>query len=414
MMYTITYMIRYTIFLLVFIALLQILLRASGVDRIAVTCTLILYSYLIFFSHAFSSWMRTPTSMMNRPNIPIPIGTGWSFYLNKIYASPKLLTTRHMNGLQSNGRWGAGTLIKEIQSFYKKRNQSLSSYPSVENGTIGGWVASGSHGSGGTLWKPNFGKITVKDLEKNTIMDVNYNDIFHRKASIQDCRKYLILDVEVNPHPNHWCKKIILKILSVEDCHEFLTTPTYLRMLQIGKRGIMALLWTPLPEEDMNLEHVEPKFGSQLSLWVQADVLSKFQSSSARDKDWFDFPVALKDQLVSRIQLADANSFTFEPPIALTPIGLAFINFEVFVLDFTIDDALLFKLSNEISDLFTRDIQGRCELRGGNKILFLDFVILRHCKYVHIFNLLFNVLGPVKIALHRGKAQVDTFPFLLT
>ena len=79
----------------------------------------------------------------------------------------------------------------------------------------------------------------------------------------------------------------------------------------------------------------------------------------------------------------------------------------------TISAEKLFELSNKYSDLFTTTNFGRIELRGGQKKLFLDFVVLRNSNLKPIFELLLKVLGPQKIRLHKGKAQVDTFPFLM-
>ena len=317
-----------------------------------------------------------------------------------------------MSGLQENGRWGSGTRIKDIQAYFRKYDHTLSSYPSIENGTLGGWIASGSHGSGGTLWKSSFGQVTVKDLVTNSVMDTDPADIFDKRRTISDCRRYFILDVEVKPVPNAWCKKIAYKMNSEDDADRFLTTPTYLRLLQIGRRGILALIWIPLPDEDRSMTHVDPHFGSQFGLWMQADVLSILQSSSARSQEWFDWPVEPQENFVSRIKLSDANAFTTEPPVLLSPIGLIFVNFEVFVLDYTISSHTLWTLSNALSDLYTSCLYGRCELRCGESIVFIDVVIKRTCNARPIFETIFKTLGAVDIRLHRGKAQVDTFPFL--
>lgn len=58
----------------------------------------------------------------------------------------------------------------------------------------------------------------------------------------------------------------------------------------------------------------------------------------------------------------------------------------------------------------TTEVQGR--LRGGNKKLFLDFVVLKNTDIEIIFAKLLHVMGPEKNRLHKGKAQVSTFPFI--
>ena len=108
----------------------------------------------------------------------VPVGGGWSFFLNKtplvgrpIYAS---------RGLRASGRFGAGTRIKTLQKRLVRSGQTLYSYPSIENGTLGGWIASGSHGSGGTLWKPSIGSILVRDLRTQEEFVTDPKRIFHR------------------------------------------------------------------------------------------------------------------------------------------------------------------------------------------------------------------------------------------
>ena len=384
---------------------------SKGYEKILLIIIIILFTYLILLSNTFSKFLRTFSIFPKKSSALVPIGAGWSFYLNKNIETTNIIECPY-SGLLENGRWGAATMIKDITTELQRNNLSLTSHPSVENGTLGGWIASGSHGTGGTRWKPNFGKIHVQNIETGEISDVKYNDIFNDDASIEMCRKYLILDVEVNPVPDVWTKKIAFKLLGVENAQSYLFDDSYLRMMQIGKRGTMVLMWIPLSTEDnLKITHIDPHFGSQFGLRLQADVLSILQSSNARNKDWFNFPVEPSKNYTSKVKLSDANRFTIEPPILLTPIGLIFTNFEVFIYT-TISAANLYKLCNAFSDLFTNDIQGRLELRGGNKKLFLDFVVLRNTDITLIFKTLLQQLGPQKIRLHKGKAQVDTFPFV--
>lgn len=342
----------------------------------------------------------------------IPVGAGWSFYLNKSHVNGKVLLTHDMAGLQSNGRWGSGTRIKDVQKSLTSSGLTLTSYPSSESGTLGGWIASGSHGSGGTLWKSNFDRITVKDLYTGQTFDAHVKDIFNDRKTIDEQHRYLIMDVEIYPVENVWCKKQAYKINEIADVAFFLKTESYLRMVQVGKRGIMGLLWTPLDVDPDTIDHTDPHFGSQVGLWIQADLLSIVQSSKSRYEDWFEFPVEPKRNFTSKIRLSDANAFTCESPNVATPIGLLFRNFEVFVLEYTITDDVLFKLCNAIADVFTLHVNGRCEVRCGKSKLFLDFVVLRTDNFTAIFETILSVLGPVEIVLHKGKAQVDTYPFI--
>ena len=409
-MYTLSYCIHLILFVYLICLLFFMTRLARGHEKILIMIIILLLSHMVLFSNCFSKFLRT-FSLQSSTNTLVPIGAGWSFYLNKKIDGQNIIECPYV-GLLENGRWGAGTLIKDITTKLQNENLSFTSHPSVENGTLGGWIASGSHGSGGKRWKPNFGKIHVKNLETGDILDVKYNEIFNDDTPLKTCRKYLILDVEVNPVPDDWIKKIAFKMKSVDDAQSYLSDDSYLCMMQIGQRGTMILMWVPLSETDeLEITHIDPHFGSQFGLWFQADVLSILQSSNARNKEWFDFPVEPSENYTSKIKLSDANRFTFEPPILLTPIGLAFINFEVFIY-ITITAEKLYELCNKISDLFTEKIRGRLELRGGIKKLFLDFVVLRNTDVKIIFTILLEILGPQKLRLHKGKAQVDTFPFI--
>ena len=61
--------------------------------------------------------------------------------------------------------------------------------------------------------------------------------------------------------------------------------------------------------------------------------------------------------------------------------------------------------------MFTTKVTGRCELRCGKDVLFMDFVALRGSDHKILFSNLVKVFGPhATVALHRGKAQVDLAP----
>lgn len=386
----------------------------SNCTKIVVFIAIILLCY-ITMSHEFSTFLRiNPCMNNNKSKIMTPIGAGWSFFLKKeCICSTPLYTSQTMSGRISGNRWGSGTRIKDIQKYLTSMDQTLTSYPSIENGTLGGWIASGSHGSGGTLWNSNFGEATIYDQTMNKTFKINPKLIFNDDVNVEKTRRYIILDIEVNPSQDYWCKKYTFKMNNIDDAHHFLSVDTYLRMIQIGARGIMCLMWVPLSKTDMKtITHTDPHLFSQVGLWLQADVLSIFQNKTARYKEWFDFPVEKPERYTSKLKLSTANRFTIEPPLLLTPIGLMFINFEVFVF-INVEENVLYSICNKFSDIFTTDIKGRCELRCGAAKMFLDFVVTIHSDISTIFRTLFNLLGPVKIRLHKGKAQVDTYPFVL-
>ena len=180
---------------------------SKGYEKILLVTLIFLFVHLVVFSNTFSKFMRTLSIFPKKSSALLPIGAGWSFYLNKNIDTKNIIECPY-TGLLENGRWGAGTVIKDITTELQRQNLSFPSHPSVENGTLGGWIASGSHGSGGKRWKPSFGNIRVKNLETGEISDVKYKEIFNGDASIETCRKYLILDVEIRPVEDVWIKKI--------------------------------------------------------------------------------------------------------------------------------------------------------------------------------------------------------------
>lgn len=298
----------------------------------------------------------------------VPTGSGWSFFLNKtgvpgvpVYAP---------SGLQPSGRWGAGTLIKYLQAHLTSKGLTLSAYPSIEGGTLGGWIASGSHGSGGTLWRPNFAKILVKDLrgDRGTFL-AEPKEIFPKTATIEECRRWLILEVEITPHENVICKKEAEKMMREEDYDDFIERPSFLRLLEIGQRGVMRLMWVPATADDKKEIHRhDPHFFSREGLWIQADLLGFVQSADTKDKDWFAFPVEPKQNFTSLVRLAEASTFTIEPSFVTTPVGLLVRDFEIFVHSYQPNGIGLMKLVESLRDLFETSVWGRCQLRLGKDI----------------------------------------------
>lgn len=418
-MYTLFFSVQVLTIVLLLFVLVITLSKAKALHKKFLFAVIILILVFICVNAEFGTLLRAqsigrsiPVQGMQAEPVLQPVreplqavGGAWSFFLNKNRAK-NVLFTHHMKGRYPSGRWGAGTYIKDVQKYLKKENKTLTSHPSIENGTLGGWIASGSHGSGGTLWKSSFGSIRVWNQLTNEIFESDPKQIFNDQVSMQETQQFIILDVEVKPVDDVWTQKYVFKMNSVENAQTFLEKDSYLRMLQIGARGIMGLMW--IPPEDDDFSHVDPHFFSQKGLWLQADVMSIFQNSASREKDWFDWPIEPQKNYQSKIKLSDANKFTPEPPLLLTSIGLAFVNFEIYVLDYSIDSIILFSLANALCDVFRDKCQGRCELRCGKTKVFLDIVVLRGTDPAPLFATVKQELGEgIEIVLHKGKAQVN-------
>lgn len=403
-----TYLIGWTIVCMV----ISILLRQSW--HLFVTCDIALLKKLIVAELVYftctrvvamaSTSLRTIESSRHRGPI-LPVGSGWSFFLDKNRRKGRLVDTSHMSGQMPNGRWRAGTRIKDIQKHLRNTGKTLFSYPSIENGTLGGWIASGSHGSGGTLWKSSIGKIRVRDLQTSRTFETDANELYSKDKTLDECDGYMILDVEVLPHDDVWCNKYVFKVLHEDDCRHFFEADSYLRMLQLGRRGAMALMWVP---KFCETSHVDPHFGSQTALYLQADIASIFQSSDARKTSWFHFPIEAKHKFSSLIRLSDANMFTPEPYFLWTPLGLLYKNFEFYIF-VEVSSTLLWSVSQTICDAFTTRFHGRCELRCGKNLLFLDFVVHKDDCHHDVYRMVRSLFDDksVRIRLHRGKFQFE-------
>lgn len=335
----------------------------------------------------------------------VPVGGGWSFFLQRTPVPGKPLFMQS-GRIAASGRWYAGTTIGEVQEWLCRRGKTLTSHPSILDATLGGWIASGSHGSGGTLWKKCLGKVSLYDQETDAIMThIDPSIYFRDDQPIAVQRRYVITEVEVLPVDDVACALKVSKVREEEGIRNFLQTPSYLRLLQIGARGIMSLLWVPTDEPP------PPHKVDQTWLWWHADILSISQGAREREAAWFAWPVPRG--LNTTMRLSDANHFTPTPPLVLTAIGLHFTNFEVFAHVPGLAADTLHELCLALGRMFETSITGRCELRyGASGKLFLDFACLNAGLDVQIvFTTIASVLGQdLRVWLHKGKAQVPTFP----
>ena len=409
------------IFLLL-VGLVVCLVRAESVVARVVIASLVVVAVLVLVLCGTPSWLRwlrcgsplaseTPRNPHEQtpPNATV-VGGGWSFLLNKgIPRDSPIVFTHHWRGKLPNGRWGAGTSIGELQRTLKRQGLTVASHPSILSTTLGGWIFSGAHGQGGSLWTSCFGTVTVRDSHTGLAHTGPAKTFFNDAHSVATQRRYVITDVEVKAVPDVWCEKIAFRVCGVDDMKRFFTEATHLRMLQIGARGTLALLWVPRQEK---LAHVDPHVGSQAGLWLQADILSMFQGARSCDKDWFAWPVEPPENWHSNVRLSDANDFTPRPLPFLESISLRYVNFELFIY-MTLSTPLLLALCEELSSTFAT-MHARCELRYGDSgKLFLDFVHSRNEASHVICQGVARILGNRTVYLHKGKAQVDVSPLVM-
>lgn len=370
----------------------------------------------------FGSAPRSPDSLVaalkNDPSA-VPVGGGWSFYLQRqpAHRAPDdtqtdvpIIFTHAMRGELETGRWAAGTTIREVQRALIARGRTMASHPSAMSTTLGGWVFSNSHGSAGTLEQPCIGRVRVYDRITQRELDADPASLFGPHISLEAQRRYTIMDVEVKDVEDVWTERIVRKMMTECDARKWLRDPSRLRMLQVGRRGTMALVWrdAKAPEEGDGEGH-ERRFGAgaSLKLWYEADVLSIRQSAEAREMEWFEWPVPPPSRLNAFGRLSAANNFTPTPPLAIAPVAFSYTNFELFLRPSRLTAAMLLQLCQRLECLF-ETVRGRCEVRySRDGMLYLDFGCENASLDTHaICTTVKTTLGVTHAALHKGKAQV--------
>lgn len=331
------------------------------------------------------------------------VGGAWSNLLAQRSAPPAAVGLHRWRGRLPSGRWASGTTIAEVQRALVAEGKTMASYPTVSSATLGGWIASGSHGSGGTLYEPAFGRITVIDTRTGEWLDVYPSDVFSDARSIEEHRRYIIVDVEITPVADVWCVRRCFRVHDGATARRFLEVPSYLRMVFIGARGSLALTWEPAagqPSPASRMCGAACAWWRRVRLWLQADAASVWQTARLHP--------AISEAYV---RLSAASNFTPAIPTLLSVVPLDYINFEVFVRRVALAPPRLLELSNVLSALFASGAaRGRCELRYGRRgKLFLDFGCDRRGFSARP---IFEALAPffTHVSLHKGKAHVDVAP----
>ena len=333
------------------------------------------------------------------------VGGGWSFF-QRTAATGDVLFTRGTRGRRDHGKWAAGSSIGEVQAWLAARGQTLTGHPSILEATLGGWIASGSHGSGGTLWKKCLGRVTVRDQATGQVLeDVQASDYFADDKTVGEQRRYILEEVEVLPVENVVCELTFRELRGDDEVQaHFLAPPSYLRLMLVGARGVASLVWGPCAECGDDAQ--EKTTLDTWRLWWHADVASLSKDGA--------FLWKLPDGVVTqRMRLGEANHFTPTPPLLWTSLGMQFTNFEVFLQLPDIPPSLLWSLCRSIQDMFAHRMRGRCEVRyGASGKLFLDFVVHNASfRPPVVFETIASVVGVgTPLWLHKGKAQVPTAP----
>ena len=314
----------------------------------------------------------------HNPVPPIVVGGGWSWVLRGDHLWPPDRIVGRSGRLGTSDWWYAGSTIGDVQRTLAREGRTLAGHPSILSGTLGGWIASKSHGSGGTLWAPTIGELEVEHEGTRHILN----------SRAQFTEGMVILKVRIHAVPNVVCERRAVDVVSQRVAGECLTTATHLRAIFVDKYRSLAFLWVPSESDGVDSETFPaPWLAMMLPAWTRRRLT---------------FPPR-------RMTLSDANRFApIDPPLLLaTPAIATRINFEVFVTRVTTDE-LIWRLCSEFQKLFASCIvRGRMELRFEASKQFLDFDLIRQYNgYDSVLQCIHRVYGhDVQYRLHPGKAQ---------
>ena len=318
----------------------------------------------------------------------VVLGGGWSWILRRrFFDPPNFIVCERGRCATRPGWWHTGTTIGEVQeTLAREEGRTLAGHPSILSATLGGWIGSKSHGTGGSLWTPTMGRVVVEERggARRTLPSKSHVDI----------DTMIVREVELFTVPNVVCERRVAYLTSEGDVRERLfDTPTYLRAVFVDRYQSLCITWVPTGDG-----------GGDITPGVECPPLWLTTGLPARARRGWN-----TERWTRRMTLRDASAFGPEPPFFLaTAVIATHTNFEVYVTE-TTTPALIWRICSEFETLFrTTYLVGRLELRFGRSIQFLDFDVLRFVGSTDlIFHLIRRIYGPnVSFTLHPGKAQV--------
>ena len=339
---------------------------------------------------------------------PVTVGSGWGFVLNggDVVGSSSFRVAPSGYHRRTQ-RWRAGTSIATLQRHLRKRGQTLTGHPSLLSATLGGWIFTGSHGSGGTLWRSSMGRVTVRDEDTGEVVDATSKKVFFTDARTMDQqRRYTVMEVEILPAKDVRCERIAFDVHTTDDAARFLSAPSYLRMIFVDARGVLALLWAPLALASDSMRR-PPRDKTQ---WYHALVPPPWLASLLGAR----VMAAIPREAWRRVQrLSEANAFAPTPPFVVAPAValLLYTNFEIFVFASPSPSQILALCAALRDAIRPFGDDARCELRYGPGKLFVDVAARARIPSLAppIFAVLARVFGSnVRVAMHKGKAQVPS------
>jgi len=319
-------------------------------------------------------------------------GAGWSWHLSHAWTSRPTVSTRSLRGhaTEDDGVewWGAGLTIREVQSELAKRGETLAGHPSLLAATLGGWVATGSHGNGGALWSPAIGRVRTFDLR------TRQGRTWPRKPPVDffsDAGRQLVLSVELLPVPNVVCLREAFDVSTEEDVRRFLAPTTHLRLLFVDSMGSLAFIWSKVEADD---PPAPPRSLLVVPPWL-ASLLPPRVSRCLPRRRW-----------TRLMTLEEANAFAPDPPFWSAAFMSCVRNMEFVIDNVALAPPLLLRVAGELRDVFASGAcRGRCELRCGGTRLYVD-VALFSLDPTPLVAALSRALPNGRFSMHRGKVPV--------
>ena len=264
---------------------------------------------------------------------------------------------RKLAGEYENGMWGAGTTIGSLQATLKKRGLTVASHPSVLGATLGSWIFTNSHGSGGGRWTPTLGKIKVFDTETCGVkLLADKETIFNDQQTTKQQRRYIVLRPSIDTR-----RTVLPSRVRIAYASGFIDS--WIRRLFAAhfRRRAQRFVRSRVPLCDGHTTNVLGSvfpfgyFGSKLlptllTWWIHPNIWNRVTT------------------------LSRANHLISDPPYYTGLVAYMYTNFECFI-KIQLNPEMLLGICNEIRDLFKRQ-RGRCEIRYEGRTLFLDFVVL--------------------------------------
>lgn len=315
----------------------------------------------------------------------VVLGGGWSWILRRRRLPPNCIVCKRGRST-TPGWWHAGTTIREVQSGLAMEGRTLAGHPSILSASLGGWIGSKSHGTGGSLWTPTMGQVLVE-------LDDGRRRVLPAKEHV-NIDEMIVREVEIHSVPNVVCERRVTYLTSEAVVAQTLfRTPTHLRAIFVDRYQSLCITWCPTNDQTSPV----PSSCEFPPLWLMT-MLPAARRNNLTVERW-----------TRRMTLRDANALGPDPPFIFATAAMAtHTNFEIFVSEHSTPN-LIWRLCTEFGHMFSiHNGVGRLELRFGRNKQFLDFDVLRGMERIDlILSVLRSVYGAdVTFALHPGKAQI--------